>query len=288
MPAGPSSSGQIRPKTLKVARNVAVVAKVQELSIVRQSIHARQGKPVGSPSGGIKPRPNQPHRVMPLRGWQPEPPRKPRRAIAVTVAALGLVLVALTSKFLLSFVVANGVHYERSRLRARTVAVTQVVDLDSLRLLTGRPEDERAPAFRALQQRLMQVRRDNRDVRFVYLMGQTDRAIVFLVDANDPDSPDYSPPGQVYEEATPELVQSFSTGEPFVEGPTVDRWGTWVSGLAPIKDPSSGRVLAVLGMDVDATRWQVALGACRVFAYVLIALLVGVVIFFSRRLQALR
>lgn len=254
-----------------------------------QNVHSRHGKThVGLPSDGIKRHPNQPHRVMPLRGWQPEPPRKPRRAIAATVAVLGLVLVAITSKFLLSFVVANGVHYERSRLMARTVAVTHVVNLDSLMLLTGRPEDEQAPAFRALVEQLIRVRRDNRDVRFVYLMGRVDKAIVFIVDANDPDSPDYSPPGQVYEEATPELVHSFSSGEPFVEGPTVDRWGTWVSGLAPIKDPSSGRVLAVLGMDVDATRWQVTLAACRVLAYVLMALLVGIVIFFWRRLQVLR
>ena len=91
----------------------------------------------------------------------------------------------------------------------------------------------------------------------------------------------------MYEEASPELVRSFTTGEPFVEGPSTDRWGTWVSGLAPIKD-SAGRVVAVMGMDVDATRWNITLGVSRVVAYLIIGLLLGLVFFFARRVQSLR
>jgi hypothetical protein len=112
------------------------------------------------------------------------------------------------------------------------------------------------------------------------------RAVVFLLDSTDPSSSDYSPPGEVYEEATPELVRSFTTGEPFVEGPVTDRWGTWVSGLAPIK--SGGRVVAVMGMDVDATRWNITLGVSRVVSYLIIGLLLGLVLFFARRVQSLR
>lgn len=114
-------------------------------------------------------------------------------------------------------------------------------------------------------------------------MGLKDDEVVFLLDSADPSSFDYSPPGEVYPEATPELVRSFTTGEPFVEGPVTDRWGTWVSGLAPISDPSEDRVIAVLGLDVDATRWRITLGICRVFAYLLTGLLAWLVVFFYKR-----
>jgi PAS domain S-box-containing protein len=41
------------------------------------------------------------------------------------------------------------------------------------------------------------------------------------------------------------------------EGPSSDRWGTWVSGIIPVIDPATGNVIAVLGMDVDARDWSI-------------------------------
>ncbi len=116
-------------------------------------------------------------------------------------------------------------------------------------------------------------------------MGLKDDEVIFLLDSTNPASTDYSPPGEVYPDATPELVRSFSTGEPFVEGPVTDRWGTWVSGLAPINDPSDHHVIAVLGLDINATRWRIALGIYRAIAYFLTGLLAWIVVVFSRRLH---
>jgi hypothetical protein len=180
------------------------------------------------------------------------------------------------------------VYFERSLLRARTQKIANSLDVSQVKALTGHPVDESTPGFKALVARLIEFRTAHHEVRFNYLMGHSGRTVIFLLDSTDPASTDYSPPGQVYEEATPELVRSFTTGKPFVEGPATDRWGTWVSGLAPIKDPSNGQVIAVMGMDVDATRWQVTLGASRLLAYLIIGLLLGVVVFFARRVHALQ
>jgi len=35
-----------------------------------------------------------------------------------------------------------------------------------------------------------------------------------------------------------------------------DRWGTWISALVPIRDPQTGALVAVLGMDIDARDWK--------------------------------
>ncbi len=242
-----------------------------------------------SPStGGLEPPERTAHRTAPLPGWEREtaPPRS--RVPLITVAAVGILLVAVIGNLLLSFVASHGVHFERSRLKACTQAFANSLDVSQIQVLTGQPADESTPAFKALVTRLIEIRTAHPEVRFSYLMGRNDSAVVFLLDSTDPASSDYSPPGEVYEDATPELVRSFTTGEPFVEGPVTDRWGTWVSGLAPVRDPSSGQVIAVLGTDVDATRWHVTLGVSRVLAYLIIGLLLGVVVFFARRVQALQ
>jgi hypothetical protein len=155
-----------------------------------------------------------------------------------------------------------------------------------IKKLTGRDADQDTPIFRSIVARLAQLQTENRDCRFIYLMGRKDGAVIFLADGTDPSSPDYSPPGEVYEEASPELIRSFATGEPFVEGPVSDRWGTWVSGLAPIRDPSSQSVLAVMGMDVNADRWRITLGIGRVVAALITGLIAWAMYSLARRLRA--
>jgi hypothetical protein len=243
--------------------------------------------PASPPTGGIKRLVHKPHRTAPLRGWKPEIAPARSRVPLIAVATAGILLVAVIGKLLLSFVATHGVYFERAHLKADAHAIASSLDIGQVKALTGQPGDDRTPAFKALVSRLTEIRTAHHGVRFNYLMARNGGAVVFLLDSTDPASSDYSPPGQVYEEASPELVRSFTTGDPFVEGPSSDRWGTWVSGMAPIKDPSSGKVIAVMGMDVDATRWQVTLGACRLLAYLIIGLLLVVVVFFARRVQAL-
>ncbi len=79
--------------------------------------------------------------------------------------------------------------------------------------------------------------------------------------------PDYSPPGQVYDEASDVLRSVFSTREPTIDGPYTDRWGTWISGLAPILDPDSGKVIAVFGFDISAKDWEATIGRFRGAAF---------------------
>jgi hypothetical protein len=242
-----------------------------------------------SPSTGALMRPGRKaHRTVPLPGWKPETAPRRSRAPLITVVAVGILLVAVIGKLLLSFVASNGVYFERSRLKARTQAFANSLDVSQVMALTGQPADENTPGFKALVTRLIEIRTAHSEVRFTYLMGRNGRAVVFLLDSADPASSDYSAPGDVYDEATPALLGAFKTGEPFVEGPVTDRWGTWVSGLAPIRDPSGGQVIAVMGMDVDATRWNIVLGASRLVAYLIIGLLLGVVVFFARRVHALQ
>ena len=242
-----------------------------------------------SPStGGLLLPARKAHRTTPLPRWKPDTAPPKSRVPLITVAVVGILVVAVIGKLLLSFVAIHGVYFERSHLKASAQAFANSLDVSQVKALTGQPADESTPAFKALVTQLIAMRTAHAEVRFNYLMGWNGSAVVFLLDSTDPAASDYSPPGQVYEEATPELVRCLTIGEPFVEGPVTDRWGTWVSGLAPVKDPSSGQVIAVMGMDVDATRWNFTLGVARLLAYLIIGLLLGVVVFFARRVYAMQ
>ncbi len=154
----------------------------------------------------------------------------------------------------------------RQGLLSRTLTALSAIDPADVEKLTGSADDFGKDHFDRIRQRLIEVRRANSDARFVYLMGLRGGKVVFLADAESVLSRWYSPPGQIYPQATPELKALFSGGDPYVEGPMKDDWGVWVSGLAPLKDPASGRPVAVLGMDIDAQQWLAKISRYRLLS----------------------
>ena len=106
-------------------------------------------------------------------------------------------------------------------------------------------------------------------------MGERDGVVFFLADAEDENSRDYSPPGQTYPEASPALLRVFSSGAPYVEEPYRDRWGEWTSGLAAVKDQATGKVIAVLGIDIPANQWRAQIDGYRVYGFAIECMIVG-------------
>ena len=172
----------------------------------------------------------------------------------------------------------------RADLLHQTQLLAQTLDAKRVRTLTGTEADLEKPEYLRIKEQFATARAANPLCRFLYLMGcKPDGTLFYLVDNEEPDSEDYSPPGQVYKEAPVALLHVFTTHASEVEGPTTDRWGTWVSGLVPILDSKAGSVdpespilpsgneppnirtasgtgreavLAVLGMDIDVRNWN--------------------------------
>lgn len=139
--------------------------------------------------------------------------------------------------------------------RANTVATS--IPLEHFTALSGTLADLEHPSYQKLKDLLSSVQKVNRDVRFLYLLGKNQNGeLFFYVDSEHPDSEDYSPPGEVYFEATPAMYAFFADGKNVVEGPDQDRWGFWISGYAPLQD-SDGRVLALVGIDLPAEQFIV-------------------------------
>ena len=143
------------------------------------------------------------------------------------------------------------------QLLVKNRLIKEAFSTDQIQQLTGSEVDISSPDYIAIKDDLIRIRLTDPQIRFIYFMGrQPDGKIVFLVDSELPESADYSPPGQEYPEASQTLQNVFFLKGETTEGPSSDRWGTWMSSLNPIIDPATGKVIAVLGMDVDASDWN--------------------------------
>lgn len=130
---------------------------------------------------------------------------------------------------------------------------------DHVAALSGTAEDLDNPEYIITKNNLSQLVQATEEIEFAYLMGIRDGKLVFLVDSEFPDSPGYSPPGQVYEEARDVAPEVFRTGESIMQGPKTDRWGTWYSALVPVRDPASGQIIALFGLDYPEHEWNLVL-----------------------------
>ena len=127
---------------------------------------------------------------------------------------------------------------------------------EMLKKLNGLPEDAGTEPYESIKKKLMEIVNINKEIRFAYFYTQRDGKIYFMVDSEPADSKDYSPPGQEFTEADKEDFQPFEDGKALITKPVTDRWGTWVSVLVPLKDPETGKIIAVFGTDYPAKMWS--------------------------------
>lgn len=143
-------------------------------------------------------------------------------------------------------------------LQARMVA--ESIDQERFKRLTGTLQDEDSPDYWQLHDMFIRIRAIHPDYQYLYLMGKKENQPPFFFMGTSPKgTPEYSPPGQPYPEDAPALARIFETSEETLSDPVTDRWGTWVSALVPLRDRQTGQMIAVFGMDMDASQWNSAL-----------------------------
>lgn len=176
----------------------------------------------------------------------------PRRAYWI-ILALAILLAGILATIFMG-------RFEAERLkkslinRAQTIA--SGIDTADLQRLAGMETDIGTDDYEGIKAGLLKIRSVNPDSRFVYLMGVRDGKLFFYADSEDPSSADYSPPGQIYSEASREKIIKVREGKNFVEGPYTDRWGSWISGYAPLTDHQSGKAIGSAGIDISDKAWK--------------------------------
>lgn len=150
------------------------------------------------------------------------------------------------------------------------------IDIKSLEV---RFEDTEKENYKFLKNNLVELKHSGNNIKFAYLMKKIDDKIYFLVDSENPESEDYSYPGQLYFEATPIDFEPFISKQTVVTDEVSDRWGTWISVLVPVIDQNE--VIAVLGLDYDAVKFkQNILNQTLNYFYVFISILVLIIVYY--------
>ncbi|MBN1905762.1 MAG: response regulator [Deltaproteobacteria bacterium] len=168
-----------------------------------------------------------------------------------------MVIVALSGATLVFQVISWTDRENRNDQLDRAILISQAFDISSIKSLTGTGADIEKPYYQRLKAQLAAIKGTDSRYRFVYLMGQLPDGKVFFFADNEPvGSPDESPPGQIFNEASEEDLIAFNHKKAVISGPVTDRWGRWISALVPLIDPESERLVAVLGMDIDAVDWN--------------------------------
>lgn len=177
-----------------------------------------------------------------------------KAALLRAVVAVLVIAVFTVAGFLFTLKIADESkknYFQERRTQVATAAAA--VDVDDVLALEGGDSDVSNPAYQRLRAQLVRIKQSDPNVRFVYLMRPSGDKLIFLADAEEPSSTDYSPPGQVFEETVPDDLAVFEGRKPVtveIEEPETDRWGTWVSASAYITG-RDGKPVALLGTDVD-------------------------------------
>ncbi|MFT3996754.1 MAG: methyl-accepting chemotaxis protein [Asticcacaulis sp.] len=116
----------------------------------------------------------------------------------------------------------------------------------------SRPEDLDNADYRQVRAPYLALLRANPDLAFIYTTVRKDGKIHFIMDASVPKPGETVIPTGVmetYDDATAVMEKAFDTQKPQVEDETyTDKWGTFLSGYAPLTQ--DGNFVGVVGVDI--------------------------------------
>lgn len=162
------------------------------------------------------------------------------------------IIIVLIIGFVATYLTYKKVKEEnQEELLTNISIIANTLNWQDIKTLNGNSLDLNNPNYKVLKNKLEKINSLNNKNRFLYLWTYRDNKVLFLVDSEPTNSEDYSPPGQIYDEAT-ELDKNVllgiqKNGIEFSE----DRWGHWLTALVPILDENQN-IVAVLGVDMDS------------------------------------
>ena len=181
--------------------------------------------------------------------------------------------------FILNAIYASFYETEKKNIIEYAESTKLFINVNDINALSVDLSDIDKESYQFLKMNLVDLKQSKSDIEFAYMMKKIDNKLYFLVDSEDPESEDYSYPGQLYFEATPTDFEAFLTKQTVVTGEVSDRWGTWISVLVPIID--NNEVVAVLGIDYDALQFkQNILNQTLNYFYVLFSILILIIVYY--------
>ncbi|MDD4156339.1 MAG: ATP-binding protein [Candidatus Cloacimonetes bacterium] len=193
------------------------------------------------------------------------------------------IIITLSALFYIDYIIKQADSELKNELLIQSKILRNSLNIQDILKLTGTTNDYDNPSYLKTQKQISNIFSANEKYIYIYLMGRDEQtqSIYYLVDGINSSIEENEPeiPGKIYEEATSELIEVFDTGIAFIEGPVEDEWGIWVSSIIPIFHPETNKVIAVLGIDIDAGEWKWIL-TNRVISPIALMILLLVILYF--------
>lgn len=186
--------------------------------------------------------------------WAEEEKRKTIKRIFIFQLAV-LFLVIVGGWIFLQRASEGEVARKSQYLLDRTRYLSQAINIDHLRKLSGTRADLDLAVFERVWDFLKEIPKVFPEQRFAYFLIKQDQQLVFLADSEPLGSQDRSLPGDVFDGAPQAFYDVFTTRQSSIVGPYSDEWGTWISSALPIFDPATGQIIALFCLDHNAKDW---------------------------------
>ena len=200
---------------------------------------------------------------------------------------ISISLLVLGSGWLFTDSLGRKKHQEKTNeILTHSIVAASSINEEVLSHLELDLSDTINPYYLKIKNQLTRLKLHTADCRFVYLMALKNNKCVMVCDSEDPQSEEYSPPGQEYQDSYSDVF-FFIADTATTDGPYRDEWGTWVSSFAPVKSDNTLRTVAFLGMDFDAVDWYREIGVQRLLPIMITLLFILIFIgFFAIQIQA--
>lgn len=175
----------------------------------------------------------------------------------------------------------------RNKLKRQAESIARTINQERIKKLNFNEDDKFIPEFHRLKEQLTAYSK-TLNIQGIYTLAKFGDSLVFGPESYPENHPSASEPGTVYEKPSENVINIFFNGKSFTEGPTEDEYGIFVSALAPVFDPVSGKVILVIGIDIDLNQWTDSLNKHRLIAFLstlsfVLILLVGSILLSIKR-----
>ena len=144
--------------------------------------------------------------------------------------------------------------FRRQLILGQVRVLAQSLPASWVTRLAFAPEDERNPVYQHVC-RILAAHQKRLGCRGIYTCIHRKGSWYFGPESYDRKDPMASRPGDVYQIPGAYLQEALNSRRASVQGPYGDEFGLFVSAAAPVVDPADGRVLVLVGMDMEAQTW---------------------------------
>ena len=148
----------------------------------------------------------------------------------------------------------------RRELLERTRGLAAAIETEQVASLRGEVGDDKRRGNQLLFRRLAAMAEAQPDIHCTFLVKEKAGRLIFLASARARRLKwrnDLLPrPGSLFLRHEEDMARLMSEGVERGVGPSDDSRGRWLSPLVPIRERDRGEVVAMLGQDYDASRWE--------------------------------